>query len=78
MNLNSYLNSEGAISSAMLARRVGLSPSLVYQWRTNRRPVPVEYCAAIESATGGAVTRRDLRPNDWMRIWPELAHCEVA
>ena len=29
-------------------------------------------CVAIERATNGAVTRRDLRPNDWHLIWPEL------
>jgi DNA-binding transcriptional regulator YdaS (Cro superfamily) len=28
---------------------------------------------AIESTTKGAVTRRDLRPDDWQEIWPELA-----
>jgi DNA-binding transcriptional regulator YdaS (Cro superfamily) len=28
---------------------------------------------AIEQATEGAVTRRDLRPDDWHLIWPELA-----
>lgn len=78
MDLNTYLKSDGAISSAELARRVGVSPSLVYQWRTGRRPVPVEYCALIENATSGAVTRRDLRANDWGRIWPELEMREVA
>lgn len=31
------------------------------------------YCVAIERATGGAVTRKDLRPNDWQDIWPELS-----
>jgi len=30
-------------------------------------------CVAIEVATGGVVNRRDLRPNDWWKIWPELA-----
>lgn len=30
-------------------------------------------CVAIEVVTSGAVTRRDLRPDDWARIWPELA-----
>lgn len=29
--------------------------------------------AVLESEFAGAVTRRDLRPNDWMLIWPELA-----
>ncbi|MCP2516776.1 helix-turn-helix domain-containing protein [Achromobacter mucicolens] len=72
MDLNIYLSREGAISAAALARCVGVSPALVYQWRTGRRPVPVEHCASIEQATCGAVTRRDLRPDDCNRIWPEL------
>jgi len=29
-------------------------------------------CVAIERATGGVVTRKDLRPDDWWKIWPEL------
>ncbi|MFY2845622.1 transcriptional regulator [Achromobacter ruhlandii] len=73
MDLNSYLNRDDASSAAALARHVGVSPALVYQWRTGRRPVPVEHCAAIEQVTGGDVSRRDLRPDDWQRIWPELA-----
>ena len=30
-------------------------------------------CSRIEKVTSGAVTRRDLRPDDWVEIWPELA-----
>lgn len=26
----------------------------------------------IERESEGEVTRRDLRPDDWMEIWPEL------
>jgi DNA-binding transcriptional regulator YdaS (Cro superfamily) len=37
------------------------------------RGVPIERCYAIERATNGAVTRKDLRPDDWQEIWPELA-----
>ncbi|WJJ94022.1 transcriptional regulator [Neopusillimonas aromaticivorans] len=29
-------------------------------------------CVSIEKESGGAVTRRDLRPDDWHEIWPEL------
>lgn len=29
-------------------------------------------CVRIELESNGAVTRRDLRPDDWMDIWPEL------
>ena len=35
--------------------------------------MPVEYCTAIEVVFSGAVTRKDLRPDDWGRHWPELA-----
>lgn len=31
-----------------------------------------EIAARTESATSGLVTRRDLRPEDWRQIWPEL------
>lgn len=72
MDLNTYLDRTESISSADLARATGVSPALVYQWRTGRRPVPVEHCAVIEQETGGLVSRRDLRPVDWWRIWPEL------
>lgn len=30
-------------------------------------------CVAIERATFSEVTRKDLRPDDWQSIWPELA-----
>lgn len=30
-------------------------------------------CLAIERATGGQVTRQDLRPDDYWLIWPDLA-----
>lgn len=33
--------------------------------------VPEKHCAAIEQATGGKVTRRNLCPT-WRRVWPEL------
>ncbi|MGH8816076.1 MAG: transcriptional regulator [Achromobacter pestifer] len=73
MNLHDYFDGDEALSAAALALRVCVSPALIYQWRTGRRPVPVKHCAPIEQATGGAVTRRDLRPADCNRIWPELA-----
>lgn len=75
MNLNEYLSSEGALSVSQLRERIGVkSDAQIRQWQhgyADRRPSP-EYCVAIEVATGGKVSRRDLRPDDWMRIWPEL------
>lgn len=59
-------------SQAALARALEVTVQTVSQWISGVRPVPIERCVAIERATNGQVTRQELRPNDWMDIWPEL------
>lgn len=79
MDLKTYLDSAKGISASDLAIAVGASVPQVQQWKhgyCNRKPSPA-YCVSIERATDGAVTRRDLRPNDWAQIWPELAEPEI-
>jgi DNA-binding transcriptional regulator YdaS (Cro superfamily) len=75
MKLNEYLSSPGAITVAQLAERIGVkSDAQVRQWQhgySGRQPSP-EYALAIERATSGAVTRQDLRPDDYWLIWPDL------
>lgn len=61
-----------------VAALLGVSVQAVYFWRSGKRRLPPEHCAALEAASGGRVTRRDLRPSDWSRIWPEMAVQEVA
>lgn len=56
-----------------LAMKLAISPVLINQWANLKRPVPADRCVEIERATNGEVSRRDLRPDDWQRIWPELA-----
>lgn len=47
-----------------LADALGLkSQGQVTQWVTGRRPVPPKQCIPIELATGGRVTRYELRPD---------------
>ena len=76
MRLAEYLSSDGAVTVKELAARIGVrSEAQVRQWQhgyADRQPSP-QYCVAIEQATDGAVTRQDLRPSDWHKIWPELA-----
>lgn len=54
-----------------LAKEIDVSSARLGNWRL--RSVPIEYCLAIETATAGEVSRKDLRPEDWHKIWPELA-----
>lgn len=46
-----------------LARKLGVNQQNVSWWLNKSKKVPAERCAAIEAATGGAVTRYDLRPD---------------
>ena len=61
-----------------LATAIGASPVLISQWSTGKRLVPIERCVPIERATLGEVSRRDLRPDDWHEIWPELEYIQMA
>lgn len=54
-----------------LSRVLGISSSMIYQWKNAKRNVPVRYCQAIVALTEGHVTVQDLRPEDWYEIWPE-------
>lgn len=65
-------------SQSRLAALIGVKPPTVHQWATGDRPVPAGRCIDIETATNGAVTRQHLRPDDWHRIWPELAEQKAA
>lgn len=57
---------------AALANSIGVRQQNVWNWLNRGSEVPPEHCHPIELATLGEVTRQDLRPNDWQRIWPEL------
>jgi len=59
---------------ASLAKLLGVSPQAMYQWVRGVRPVPIEHCLTIERATGGLVTRGDLRPHDKHLIWADIAN----
>lgn len=75
MKLKDYTDTHTQIS---LAKLIGIAPSFVNQWVKGSRPVPITACVVIESVTNGAVTRQELRPDDFQKIWPELAQAPVA
>jgi DNA-binding transcriptional regulator YdaS (Cro superfamily) len=75
MKLNQYLSTPGALTVAEIRIRIGAkSDAQIRQWQhgyAGRIPSP-ENCLSIERATGGQVTRQDLRPDDYWLIWPDL------
>lgn len=50
-------------SQSLLAKAIGAHKVLVNQWVLGQRPIPARWCIPIEQATGGAVTRYQLRPD---------------
>ncbi|MFD4120930.1 transcriptional regulator [Alcaligenes faecalis] len=66
-----YLNATG-LTQAEFARRIGVSQSQVYQFLNDIRPVSEKVCVRIEERTNGELSRKHLRPHDWVDIWPEL------
>ncbi|MGK5044925.1 transcriptional regulator [Janthinobacterium sp. GB4P2] len=59
-------------NQAAFVKATGLAQAFASSIALGGRPVPAEHGAAIERATGGQVTRQELFPDSWARIWPEL------
>ena len=71
MDLKTYI-SKNYGSAKELAQKISVAPSFLSQMAGGIRSVSPENAVAIERATNSAVTRQDLRPDDWEMIWPEL------
>ena len=70
MKLSEYIKGGRGRLSA-LAAEVGQQSSFLSSIGTGGRPCPPRLAVAIERATDGQVSRKDLLP-DWADIWPEL------
>lgn len=55
-----------------LAKQLQVAPQVVHRWAAGQQTVPIIRCVEIEELTEGQVTRQQLRPDDWSKIWPEL------
>lgn len=62
MTLTEYFSSSDDKPEA-LAVRIGVSRGQVFRYISGARRVPGERAKAIEAATGGLVTRHELRPD---------------
>lgn len=72
MDLRAYCELERG-NQQRLADGTGLDYGYINQIVNGRRPIPIEHAAKIEELTGGMVTRKEMFPYKWKRIWPELA-----
>ena len=66
MDISTYLDKAG-LTQEEFARRLRVSPGLVWQWIDGRTRVTPERAKQIERKTEGAIKRHDLRPDIWER-----------
>lgn len=71
MDLKKYLAQERGRQAA-LAKAIGAHAPDLSRWADGTRPIPVPFGAPIEKATDGLVTRKEMFPETWRTIWPEL------
>lgn len=77
MTLKEFLaNRRG--EQGIMAKKLGVSTSQMSQMVNGTCAISNKRCLIIEIFTKGEVSRKDLRPNDWHEIWPELATQESA
>lgn len=78
MDLKTYLESEPRGTAPELARAISGHAPDIYMWADGKRPIPVHRAVQIERATGGKVTRQEMRPNDYWEIWTDLEKPETG
>lgn len=77
MNLKTYIDELSRGGASDLAALLGIHQVYLSQLARDGehgRTPSAELAVAIEKATSGAVTRQELRPNDFWKIWPDLEH----
>ena len=60
--------------TSKVAKLVNVAPAAVSLWRKNNIPADkfLFLAATLERESHGLITRKDIFPNSWHIIWPEL------
>lgn len=67
-----YLNGLSKQEQADFAQRCGTTVGYLRKACSKGEQLREKVCALVETHSAGAVKRAELRPEDWMDIWPEL------
>jgi DNA-binding transcriptional regulator YdaS (Cro superfamily) len=78
MELREYLDGLERGGVTRFAAALEVTPSYLSQLAAGTTPRSPARCVQIEKATGGKVTRKDLRPDDYHDIWPDLTDKAAA
>lgn len=67
-----YLNSLPRDRQDVFAAACGTSAGYLKKACYKQQEIGAALSVLIEKNSGGAVTRKDLHPDDWLAKWPEL------
>lgn len=73
MTLSEYLQNSPRGTLGKIAKLINSHAPDISRWASGDRPVPPHKALAIEMATEGEVSRKELLPNDWQCFWPDLS-----
>ncbi|WP_250147793.1 transcriptional regulator [Escherichia coli] len=76
--LRIFLNSLSSDEQRMFACECGTSIGYLRKALSKGQVLGASLCVLIERASNGEVTRQQLRPFDWMNIWPELEDTKTS
>ena len=71
--LLAYINKLTSDERSAFFYSVGTSEGYLRKACSKGQKLGPRLCVSIERASCGEVTRRDLIPDDWHNIWPEMA-----
>lgn len=69
-----YINSLTKSSRAVFCEACKTTEGYLRKAISTGQLLRVPLCVDIERVSQGAVTRKDLHPDDWAENWPELAN----
>lgn len=73
MELRTYLNGLPPDEQASFAARCGTTVGYLRKAISTGQRLGADLCVSIERESNKAVTRQELRPDDWKNFWPELS-----
>ena len=76
MDLKTYLSGLSVYERAEFSDRCKTSSAHLRNIGYGQRTCGEKLAVLVEHESGGVVTRRDLLPDDWWLIWPELVNDE--
>ncbi|PKH20212.1 Cro/Cl family transcriptional regulator [Enterobacterales bacterium CwR94] len=70
--LKQYLNALSAAEKIAFEASCGTTINYLRKAMSKGQILGPELCVLIEKSSNGAITRQDLNPERWRKIWPEL------